>query len=547
MDSSKMKLKYFFVSFLVIFLFIPKIKAKDYQKPKLVVGIVIDQMRYDYLYKFYPYYGESGFKRLMNEGSNFTFAHFNYVPTYTAPGHTSIYTGTTPYYHGIISNNWYDKITKKTIYVTDDLKENTVGSDDDEGKMSPKRLMVTTITDQLKMATNGASKVIGISLKDRASILPAGHMADAAYWYDSKNGKFISSTFYLKSLPKWVEKFNSQKLADNYMSKDWELSLPIKDYEIAMPDQSDYEKDVFDEGKTTFPHSFKNVKDKNKYSAMETTPYGNQILLEFAKATLKNEKMGEGKHTDFLAISFSSTDFIGHAYGPNSVEIEDTYIKLDKQIAELLSALDKQVGKGNYIVFLTADHGVVENNGYREEHKLNAGGLGMKIFEDSLYTFSYRNFGSKDIIANISNNQIFFDHDYLKSNKLNLSTVENSYAEYIRNTFPNITEIFTRDDLSKLTPTRLTTNLILNGFNPVRSGDIAYGLQAGLFPNRMPKGTSHGTYYSYDTHVPLLFYGWHIPVQTVNKPVVIIDIAPTIADLLKITEPDGCYGIPLIK
>ena len=257
--------------------------------------------------------------------------------------------------------------------------------------------------------------------------------------------------------------------------------------------------------------------------------------------------MGEGKYTDFLAISFSSTDFIGHAYGPNSVEIEDTYIKLDKQIAELLSALDKQVGKGNYIVFLTADHGVVEKNGYREEHKLNAGGLGMQNFDDSLNAFSQRNFGSKDIIANSSHNQIFFNYEFLKTNKLNLNTIENIYADYIRKNFPDITEIFTRDDLGKLTPTRITTNLILNGFNPVRSGDIAYGLQAGLFPDRIPQGTSHGTYYSYDTHVPMLFYGWHIPVQTINKPVVIIDIAPTIADLLKITEPDACYGIPLIK
>ncbi len=287
-----MKLKIFFVSLLVILFFIPKINAKDYQKPKLVVGIVIDQMRYDYLYKFYAYYTDGGFKRLMNEGSNFTFAHFNYVPTYTAPGHSSIYTGTTPYYHGIISNNWYDKVAKKTIYVTDDPTQNTVGSNDDEGKMSPKRLMVTTITDQLKMATNGASKVIGISLKDRAAILPAGHMADAAYWYDNKNGKFISSTFYLKKLPKWVDEFNSRKLADKYMSKDWELSLPMKDYSLGMPDQSEYEKDVFDEGKTTFPHSFKNVKDKNKYAVMETSPYGNQILLEFAKATLKRRKNG---------------------------------------------------------------------------------------------------------------------------------------------------------------------------------------------------------------------------------------------------------------
>ncbi len=542
-----MKLKIFFVYLITIFVFLPVLKAQNNEKPKLVVGIVIDQMRYDYLYKFYPYYSENGFKKLMNEGSNFTFAHFNYVPTYTAPGHSSIYTGTTPYYHGIIANNWYDRKAQKTIYCADDSTQETVGSDDNKGRMSPKRLMTTTITDQLKLATNGASKVIGISLKDRAAILPAGHMADAAYWYDNKNGKFISSTFYLNNLPQWVKEFNSLKLADKYMSTSWKLSLPLKNYEVALPDKSDFEKDVFNEGKTTFPHSFSDIKNSEKYGLMESTPYGNQILLEFAKAALRNEKMGKGKWTDFLAISFSSTDFIGHAYGPNSVEIEDTYIKLDKQIAELLSALDKQVGKGNYVVFLTADHGVVENNGYREEHNLSSGGLGSKKMTDSLYEYSKRIFGTKDIISNTSNNQIFLNHKLLNSKNLNLNEVENSLAEYLRNTFPEITEIFKRSDLQKFTPTRNTTNLILNGFNPVRSGDIAYGLQAGLLPDKISRGTSHGSYYSYDTHVPMLFYGWHVPKQTINKPVFIIDIAPTIADLLKITEPEACYGIPLIK
>ncbi len=540
-----MKIKLFLVCLIIISIFASNSKAAD--NPKLVVGIVVDQMRYDYLYKFYPNYSDNGFKKLMNEGSNFTFAHFNYVPTYTAPGHSSIYTGTTPYYHGIIANNWYDRATQKSIYCTDDSTEKTIGSNDDEGKMSPRRLMTTTITDQLKLATNNSAKVIGISLKDRAAILPAGHLADAAYWYDSKNGTFISSTFYLKKLPKWVEKFNSQKLADKYMSGSWELSLPIEDYKVTLPDESKYEHDVFSEGKTSFPHSFKNIKAENKYGIMESTPYGNQFLLEFAKEVLTNEKMGKGKSTDFLAISFSSTDFIGHAYGPNSVEVEDTYIKLDKQIAELLSVLDNQVGKGNYIVFLTADHGVVENNDYREEHNLNSGGLGTKKFRDSLNSFSEQFYGNKSLISNISNNQIFLDYKFCSEKNLNLNEVEDAYANYLRKTFPDVTEIFTRTDMQKLTPNRISTNLILNGFNLVRSGDIAFGLQAGLLPDKAPKGSSHGTYYSYDTHVPMIFYGWHVPAQTVNSAVTIIDIAPTLADLLKITEPEACYGIPLIK
>ncbi len=521
--------------------------AQDYKKPKLVVGIVVDQMRYDYLYKFYSNYGEAGFKRLMNEGSNFTFAHLNYVPTYTAPGHASIYTGTTPYYHGIISNYWYDRKIKKSISSCDDSDEKTVGANDDEGERSPKKLITSTITDQLKLATNGAAKVIGISIKDRAAILPAGHNADAAYWFDSKNGKFISSTFYIKKLPAWVNEFNSQNLPEKYMSSSWTLSKPIGDYSVSLPDESKFEYDVFDEGKTSFPHNFNNIKSSEKFEKFESTPYGNEIILEFAKAVLKNENLGKGNQIDFLAISFSSTDHIGHGYGPNSVEVQDTYIKLDKQLSELLKTLDKQVGKGNYLLFLTADHGVVENNGYRDERNLNPIGINSKKFSDSLKTFSKRFFNGDNLIANISNNQIFFDYALIENSNLNLNSVEITFKNYIRNTFPEITEIFIRSELDKFTPQRITTNLILNGFNPIRSGDIAYGFRAGFLSDKITKGSSHSSYYSYDTHVPLLFYGWHIPAETINTPVTIVDIAPTVADLLKITEPDGCIGIPLIK
>lgn len=521
--------------------------SSDVPRPKLVVGIVIDQMRYDYLYKFYPYYGNNGFKRLMNQGSNFTYAHFNYVPTYTGPGHTSVYTGSTPFYHGIIANNWYDKETGKSVYCAYDPEVNTVGADDDQGKMSPHRLLATTITDQLRLSNNFLSRVISVSLKDRAAILPGGRSANGAYWYDNKNGKFITSSYYTDKLPSWVNNFNDKKLADKYLSGSWQLSLPLSDYAVSMPDASSSEKDVFGEGKTTFPHLFGAVPNNKKYGALESTPYGNEIVLKFAEAALRGEKLGEGKYADFLAISFSSTDFVGHAYGPNSVEIEDTYIKLDAQIAELLSTLDKQVGKGNYLVFLTADHAVVENNGYRKEHKLNAGGLGTRAFKDSLEAFAGRNFGDKDIVADFSNDQIFFDYAELAKKDLDIHLIEQSFADYIRQNFPAVTEIFTRDDLEGHTPSRITTNLVLNGFNPGRSGDIAFGLQPGYLPNFLKQGTSHGSYYAYDTHVPMLFYGWHVPKQTVNKPVYIVDIAATVADLLKITEPDCCIGVPLIK
>ena len=542
-----MKFKLLLIALSFFVLFAGQDFAQPVKRPKLVVGIVIDQMRYDYLYKFKPYFGKNGFNKLMNEGTNFTYAHFNYVPTFTGPGHTSIYTGTTPFYHGIIANDWYNKASGKMIYCVHDKNEKSVGSNDNEGAMSPKRLEATTITDQLKLATNGAAKVISISLKDRAAILPGGHMPNAAYWYDGKTGDFITSSYYLNALPDWVNKFNARKLADKYLSGEWTLSLPASDYQITAPDNSPYEKDVFSEGKTSFPHSFNNVKPGEKYGALESTPYGNQIVEEFVKAAIENEKLGKGKETDFLAVSFSSTDYIGHSYGPNSFEVEDTYIKLDSQIADLIKELDEKVGKGNYVLFLTADHAVLMTPGLLKERRLPTGGLGYKSADDSLKAFTARTFGNEKIIANFSNSQIFLDRKIIEAKGLDIHKVTRQIADYLRDNFPEIASVFTRDDLQNQTPSRVTTNLTLNGFNPERSGDIAFTLQPGYLLSFMDKGTTHGAPYNYDTHVPMLFYGWHIPKQTINTPVYVVDIAATIADLLKIQEPDACIGIPLIK
>ena len=521
---------------------------KPASSPKLVVGIVVDQMRYDYLYRFNSLYSEDGFKKLMSEGSNFTFAHFNYVPTYTGPGHASIYTGTTPYFHGIISNYWYDKKLKRAIYCTGDNTVKTVGANDKNGRMSPKRLLSTTITDELKLATNGRSKVISVSIKDRAAILPGGHTANAAYWYDPLNGGFITSSFYMQQLPGWVKKFNNRKPVDKYMSSVWKLTYPLKKYRATLPDNEKYEKDIFSENKTTFPHSFNNVSLKNKRKLIRSTPFGNELLFNFAKAALVNEHLGKGKYTDFLAISFSSTDYIGHSYGPNSVEVEDTYVKLDLLIAKLINELNKQVGKGNYILFLTGDHGVAENPDFLKQHKIGSGWINSKAISDSLKRFSKRKFNNVKVLANFSNKQIFLNYDIINSLKLNITDVRKSYAHYLRRTFPFISQIFIRDYLMNGTADRTSTNLILNGFNPARSGDVAFEYQPGFSPGSGDyEAATHGSIYSYDTHVPLLFYGWKIPAKKINKPVYIVDIASTIADLLNITEPSGNIGIPLIK
>jgi predicted AlkP superfamily pyrophosphatase or phosphodiesterase len=516
------------------------------QKPKLIIGIVVDQMRFDYLTRFNKYFGEEGFKRLIKEGSNFTYAHFNYVPTYTAPGHTSIYTGTTPFFHGIIGNNWYDKTKDEMVSSVWDNSFQSVGVQTNEGQRSPGKILSNTITDQLKIATNGKSKVISVSIKDRAAILPGGHSADLALWYSTETGKFITSDYYVKSLPKWVDYFNNSKLPDKYISQLWTLSLPASDYLISSPDESVYEKDTFNEGKTSFPHSLKNVPGSSKYSAIIKTPFGNQLVLELAKAAVINESLGKNTVTDFLAISFSSTDYIGHEYGPNSVEIEDTYIKLDKQIADLLSSLDNLVGKGNYLLFLTADHAVMESPGYLRKLKINGENFESKRLNDSLQSFAEKKYNNENIILNTSNRQIFLNFKLLREKKFNPEDVENNLKEYLLNAFPEIAMVWTKKELLDKIAERTSNNLILNGFNFKRSGDIAFEFEPNIIPDHK-KGSTHGSIYKYDTHVPMIFFGWHIPHQKINTPVYTVDIAPTIANLIGITEPNACIGIPLIK
>jgi hypothetical protein len=535
-----------FIPLLLIFfntLFYPQQK----ENPKLVVGIVIDQMRFDYLYRFKDNYGKGGFNRLLNEGTNFTFAHINFAPTYTAPGHASIYTGTVPFYHGIVANNWFDDSYQRIIYCAEDSSVRGLGFDGYEGRMSPNRLITTTITDQLKLATNNSSKVITVSLKDRGAIMPGGHSANAAYWYESETGKFITSTYYMDRLPNWVERFNNRKLPEYYLSQEWNLSKPISNYSINLPDDPPYEFDYYNEGKTTFPHKFDKIKKEKKFELLRFTPFGNQILVDFVKEILSNEKLGMTNETDFLGVSFSSTDYIGHEFGPTSVEIMDTYIKLDEQLGVLLSMLDNLVGKGNYLLFLTADHGSAEISEFLKNNKIPSADVNPGIYLDSLKAFSKRKFLQDGIIRNFYNQQVLLNHSRIKTLGLDLSEVIKILTEYLYKTFNEIFIIHNREELKKLTPSRNSNNLILNGFNIKRSGDLFIELRANYQFNDGDDKTTHGTLYTYDTHIPLIFYGWEIQHQEINEPVYIVDIAPTIANLLHIQEPDVCIGKPILK
>lgn len=520
----------------------PQMKP-DNSNPKLVVGIVIDQMRYDYIYRYWNKFGNDGFKRLVNEGFFCKNTNYNYVPTYTGPGHTSIYTGTTPSVHGIIANDWFDKSTGKNMYCAEDTKVDGVGTMAVEGKRSPVNNLTTTITDELRISSNMKSKVIGLALKDRSAIMPAGHIANAAYWYDGSIGSFISSTYYMKELPAWVQEFNKKELAKKYLSQPWNTILPIELYTESLPDDNKYETIGKGEIKPIFPHNLPELMKLNGgLNLIRSTPFGNSLTKDFAIETIKNENLGKENVTDFLAISFSSPDYIGHLYGTNSVEQEDDYIRLDKDIAELLKYIDTQVGKNNVLIFLTADHAAPEVPAYLMDLKIPAGYINEFKMLDTLKKYLFKTYGDT-LVLSFSNQQVFLNHKMMDSKKLMIQQVQEDVAAFIQN-MDGVSEVLTATTLNNSQFTEGSRYMMQKGFNAKRSGDVLVNYLPG-FVDYGPTGTTHGSPYSYDTHVPLIFYGWNIKQGSSTEQVYITDIAATLAMMLNIQFPNGCTGKPI--
>ncbi len=535
-------------SIFVIFLLIISCKAQEVKvnsddaKPKLVIGIVVDQMRYDYLTRFESKFGDNGFMRLVSEGFNFKNHHFNYVPTYTGPGHASVFTGTSPMNHGIISNYWYDKFTDKSVYCASDASVNAVGVKTEKEKMSPRRMKTTTVADQLKLHTQNRSKVIGISLKDRGAILPAGHSANAAYWFRGKDdGKFITSTYYSVKLPKWVNDFN--KNTKSYL-KTWNTVLPINEYSESGSDNTIFEESFKGKELPVFPYDLKELaKENGGYDILKATPFGNEMTTDFAIAAIKNEALGNDAITDFLTVSYSSTDYVGHQFGVNSVEIEDTYIRLDKDLEKLFKYLDKQVGEGKYTVFLTADHGAVNVPNYLKSQHIPAGYFNKKEFAANVKKALVEKFKLEDLIKNISNNQIFLDRELIRNNNLNLISIQEFLAQEIV-LYAHIDKAYSAKTLANTQFVTGVGALVQNGFHQKHSGDVVFVLEPAVI-SYPEKGSTHGSSFSYDTHVPLLFYGAGINKGTSLIKTEVIDIAPTISALLGISFPNGCTGEPL--
>lgn len=514
------------------------------QRPKLVVGIMVDQMRWDYLYRYYDRYASNGgFKRMLNQGMSCENTFINYTPTITACGHSSVYTGSVPAVHGITGNGWYDYELGRSVYCSEDKSVKTVGSTSTAGEMSPKNLLTTTICDELRLATNFRSKVIGIAIKDRGGILPAGHSANAAYWYDSRSGNWITSTYYMNELPKWVQSFNDKKHVDAFYEKGWNTFLPINSYVQSTKDENAYEGKPLGAEQKGFPYNLKNFVGKN-YGAIASTPYGNTLTMMLAKEAIANEQLGKDAITDFLAVSFSSSDYIGHSFGPNSIEAEDGFLRLDKDLGELFDYLDKTVGKGQYVSFLTADHGVAHVPGFSTEHKLPGGVIDDNKMIGDLNKLFKTTYGADNIILSIQNYQVSLNHRYIDSAKLDRSAIAQVVINYAK-AIKGVDRVFEINKLAQEPMNMMVKERLANGWHPKRSGDIQIILAPGWIDGGAT-GTTHGLWNPYDSHIPMLWYGWGIKPGKSNQEVYMTDIAPTVAALLRIQMPSGCVGKPIL-
>lgn len=514
--------------------------------PKVVVGIVVDQMCYDYLYRFYPQFGKDGFKRLMDKGTHFRNVTYNYVPTFTGPGHASIYTGSTPSNHGIVANEWFYRPFGREVNCVEDTTVSSVGSTSKYGKCSPYFLRSNTITDQLKL-TYPKSKVIGISIKDRSAILPAGHMSDGSYWYDYATGNFITSTFFRPELPGWVNQFNSQNLVPKYVNQPWNLLKDSASYTYLKQDNSPYEGLVGGKTSPVFPYDFSKATPADQLSLFTIMPAANTFLTDFAIQALSGEQLGKHATTDFLTISYSTPDIAGHTFGPYSLEMEDMYFRLDRELERLFQALDKQIGKGQYVVFLTADHAVVPVPQFLTDHKLPGGYLFLKDKTDSLKALCLAKFG-KNCLNTIENDNVYLADEILGT-ELEPKVIALLKEEISK--WKEVKKVYTKEELQVKTAENWQ-QMVASGYDKERSGEIIFILQPGYLPKTSDtpgshKGTSHGSAFNYDTHVPVLFYGKGILPQEVFTPYEIVDITATLVHILDVQRPNTVVGKPMVE
>ena len=519
--------------------------AQAAAQPKLVVVIVVDQFRYDFLDRFYDLYGKDGFKRLIDRGAVFTNANYDYVPTYTAPGHAAIFTGSVPAQNGIVGNLWFDREANRMRIMVSDNDARMVteaGPVGNPGYYSPRVLIGTTIGDQMRLANNLQSKVIALSQKDRSAILPGGQRPNGAFWFNSAAGRFVTSDYYSKELPAWVKRFNDTERPDKFLGQKWEHALSADAYKRAQADNLAVQRSPVG---SKFPYVVTGGEEKpgqKFYASFEYTPFALDYVASFAKAAIEAESLGADQYPDLLSVSFSTPDLIGHSFGPDSQEVLDTYVRLDRVIADLLDYIDRRVGLANTVIAMTGDHGVCPVPEYLASMGYDAGRIDPKLITEAVNKALGARFGEEKWVAGFVNDQFYFDRKLIADKRVIASEVERVAGEAAL-TVPGIVGYYTRTQiLEGRMPEGPIARRVVNGFHRVRSGDVWIVTKPFSFVTEGPLATTHGSPYNYDTHVPVLFFGYGVRPGRYHVECSPSDIAPTLAALIGVEMPSNRYG-----
>ncbi len=520
------------------------------EKPKLIVGIIVEQLRYDQIARFSDRFGDRGIRRLLNEGTSYQNAAYHYMLTESAPAHATIATGTEPSWHGITSDSWYLPLRNGLIYCTQDPGVGPAGGGYESRIHSPINMVSSTFTDELKMATWKEAKVFGIGLKEYSAILSAGHAADAAYWYENSTGNWISSTWYLDSLPSWVNDFNAMRYPVAYLNKTWNLTGPQQYYYDCVADTSLIE--IGFDSKNYFPYDLKKMGNNvrinplHDMSLIRETPYGNSLTTDFAKKLIEKESLGKDDITDYLAVCYTSTDYIGHRFGPSSYEMADAILRLDREIEDLVTYLVDSVGKRNVLIYFTSAHGIAEIPAILEQNRIPSGYFRIEQVLYLLRSYLKVIYGEGDWVKGYTGRQVFLNRTLIEDSKISLEDIQKKTARFllqasgVSSAYPF--SAFVINDFGEGNLKR-----IINSYHPQRSGDVIITLNPGWVESETNTVTNHNSSYEYDSHVPLIWYGWSVDRASVNRKVNLTDIAPTLSTLVNVPYPNACTGEPLFE
>lgn len=534
-------------------------------RPKLILQITVDQLRGDLPTRYYDRLGEGGFRYLWENGIVYRNAHHAHANTETIVGHTTLATGAHPSRHGMVGNLWFDRETGYTTYNVEDPNYRllTEGADVDEGAeidptqraarsegRSPAAILVSTFSDELRSSTGGRAKAIGVSVKDRGAISMAGH-AGTAFWFSKSSGGFVSSTYYLESYPDWVNAFNEQNPAQQFANTSWTLLHDQANYLFGNSDDREWETDVAGFGRV-FPHNFGDGSSPYFTTWLTLSPAGDRLVLDFAKQALIEEQLGMDDVTDYLSVSFSSTDYVGHLFGPSSLEGEDNILQLDRTLADLLAFVDEKVGLANVLIVLSADHGGPDAPGYLNSLGIPAGYVDPDSWEtDAAITRIKSRFKlSGGLIETYEHPYLYFRSDIKNSTNIDHDALEAAVVEELSK-FPGVSLAVSSSALRKgnLPDTDLM-HAVINNFHPKRSGDVFIVFEPNWFINNLDGlivASTHGSPWNYDTHVPIVFAGAGLKPMIVDRQVHTVDVAPTLSAVLSIKPPSGSVGEPLAE